>query len=221
MMWRTSTAIRSWLPRLQAHRGYWIDGNQQNSLKSVEAAYHKNYKMAEFDVRLTKDDVVILFHDEKYQGAAIDQYTFKDLIEVTAKEFPDVATLDEVLQWMHGKIISDANFDFRLNIEIKSKKLLDGRLEKKVYELIKKYNLIGRILISSFNPISLYRFRLHDPRIYRALLLTRNEESNFILNRMYFNSFILFMSFTVHNTTGTWSLAALNSRGLKSFHRRI
>ena len=96
MMWRTDTAIRSWLPRLQAHRGYWIEGHQQNSLKSVQAAYHKNYKMAEFDVRLTKDEIVVLFHDEKYQETAINQYTLQNLIGVTAKEFPDVATLDEV-----------------------------------------------------------------------------------------------------------------------------
>ena len=43
------------------------------------------------------------------------------------------------------------------------------------------------ILISSFNPLSLYRFKKMAPAIYRALLVTHDKESNFILNRMWLN----------------------------------
>ena len=119
MKWRISKEINSWLPRLQAHRGYWVEGLQQNSLKSVQGAYQKKYKMAEFDVRLTKDHTVILFHDDRYQGRPVEQYLFRDFMKATRREFPDVATLDEVLSWLSQKAADVPEFDFRLNIEIK------------------------------------------------------------------------------------------------------
>ena len=182
MKWRTNSEIHKWLPRLQAHRGYWVQGLQQNSLKSIVKAYELKYEMAEFDVRLTKDQVVVLFHDEQYQGQKLDQMNFSELKEKTKKEFPHISTLEEVLIWL-----KKSGAGFKLNIEIKSKTIFDKRLEIRVNHLIQKYSTTELVLISSFNPFSLYRFRKMSPKIYRALLLTNDEGSNFILNRMWLN----------------------------------
>lgn len=51
------------LPEWQAHRGYWKEGAPQNTLESLKAARAAGAPMAEFDVRVTKDRVVVLFHD--------------------------------------------------------------------------------------------------------------------------------------------------------------
>src|SRR3954468_11043895 len=56
---------QSWRwPRLQSHRGYWLEGQAENSLASLEAAKLKGFEMAEFDVRLSIDGVAVLSHDK-------------------------------------------------------------------------------------------------------------------------------------------------------------
>ncbi len=187
MRWRKDSQIHNWLPRLQAHRGYWVEGLQQNSLKSIQKAFELKFEMAEFDVRITKDDVVVLFHDESYQGKPLHQMTFEEFKIKSADEYPDTVTLENVLGWLKDLKKQNIQRDFKLNIEIKSKKIFSSRLEFQVNRLIEKFQLAHSVLISSFNPFSLYRFRKMAPQIYRALLLTNDKESNFILNQMWFN----------------------------------
>lgn len=187
MFWRSGTSIREWLPRLQAHRGYWFEGLQQNSLGSVKEAFKRGYKMAEFDVRLTSDQVAVLFHDEKYQDLSLFRSTYDNFKTAIAKEFPELSCLEDVFIWMKTEIQKAKLFDFKLNIEIKSNKIFESRLEDQILKLIEKHDLIDRILISSFNPFTLFRVRKFDSRIWRALLITHSEESNFLLNKMLFN----------------------------------
>lgn len=187
MFWSQSSAIRSWLPRLQSHRGYWVEGLQQNSLSSIQEAYKRGFLICEFDVRLTRDQAVVLFHDEKYNGHFVEKTEYDDFKNLIHVEFPQLSKLEEVFDWMRVCRQKDANFFFKLNIEIKSNKIFDDRLEKKVCELIEKFELADQILISSFNPFSLFRIRLWQPRVFRALLVTHEQESNFLLNHFVFN----------------------------------
>ncbi len=143
--------------------------------------------MAEFDVRLTSDNVAVLFHDEKFQDRYLSETMFDDFKKLIASEFTDLSKLEEVFEWMISEKKRNKNFDFKLNIEIKSKKIKDERLEIEVFRLIKKFKLGDQILISSFNPFTLYRSRKFDPNIWRALLVTHGEESNFLLKSMLLN----------------------------------
>lgn len=166
--WTLDPHIRTWLPKLQSHRGYWVKGLQQNSLQSIQAAKSSGYEMVEFDVRVTRDGQIILFHDDRFKKRKIQNTTLKNLREQT-----QITTLEELLQWFAG--VSE----FKLNIEIKSKALLQSDLELKICGLLKKYGVENRVLISSFNPLSLYRVKKLNPSIYRALLLTfKKEEGN-------------------------------------------
>jgi glycerophosphoryl diester phosphodiesterase len=184
MFWSRDLKIKKWLPQLQSHRGYWVEGLMQNSLGSIRRAYEQNYQMVEFDVRLTRDNVVVLFHDESFENRKIEL-----LYRV---ELPHLNTLEEVFYWFtkqREKI--DAGFHFKLNIEIKSKKLFNGDLEKEVFRLIEKYQMNRFVLISSFNPFSLFRFKRYDSSIYRAFLLSTESETGaltqFLLKKFTFN----------------------------------
>ena len=185
MKWRLDSEIQNWLPRLQAHRGYWVEGLQQNSLKSIQKAFELKFEMAEFDVRLTKDAVVVLFHDSKFHGQSIGQLTYQDLKNKTQKDYPDLVTLEQVLAWLSDLKKQNVHRNFKLNIEIKSNKILNARLEAETLRLIEKFDLSNSILISSFNPFSLYRFKKMAPIIYRARLLTNDKDSNFILRSSF------------------------------------
>ena len=124
--------------------------------------------MAEFDVRRTAEGELILFHDDYHEDTLIRKSTLQSL-----RERIPITTLEELFIWF-SKVPN-----FKLNLEIKSKSLFNPEMERRICGLIHKYALESRILISSFNPLSLYRVKNLNPAIYRALLLTyKKEEGN-------------------------------------------
>lgn len=173
---------RNYIPKLQSHRGFRNTPNpiRENTLESIRKSYELGYEMVEFDVRLTRDRKVVLFHDETIQGKQVSRLTLKNL---RLKENVDL--LEDVLVWFVESKIKN----FKLNIEIKSK-VLNGILEKEVFKLISRYKLNHEILISSFNPISLAYFRSFDAKIFRSLLLTNEKHpgNNFFIQKMVFNT---------------------------------
>lgn len=179
------------LPKVQSHRGYCqFDKNntaqtqiRENTLKSIQRAHELNYNMVEFDVRLTKDKKVILFHDDHFLNNNVPQKistTFYSDIDDVLR----VDLLEEVFGWYQKA----KPINFKLNIEIKSK-VVSGHLESATYALIKKYKMQNSILISSFNPISLAYFHAFDSEIFRSLLLSFEKEhgNNIFIKNMTLN----------------------------------
>lgn len=136
------------------------------------------YQMAEFDVRLTFDDVVILFHDNHFKNKIINRTSYQELNSLTS-----ITTLEELMIWF-----AKAE-NFKLNIEIKSRDILNYKLEMKVCEIIKKFNVENRVLVSSFNPLSLFKIRIFCSSVRRALLLTFKKEggNNIFIKSLVFN----------------------------------
>lgn len=176
MNWTEDSKIRTWLPKVQAHRGYWFEGERQNSLASIQAAFSRRYEMVEFDVRLTKDLEVVLFHDESFQAERIKNITLERLRTLTP-----ITKLEDVFEWLKEQ----NQTKLKLNVELKTAAIFKFTLEKKVLALVKKYDLINQIIISSFNPFSLARIRWFEPTIYRALIQTLEKYS---LNRWFIRS---------------------------------
>ena len=184
LFWQDSSDLKAWLPRIQCHRGYCQTGLPENTLQSIQKAVQLGFKMVEFDVRLTADSQVILFHDDtiliRGHSTAISELTLRSL-----KEIVNVNELEQIFAWLM-KLKSP---EIKLNIEIKSSEIFNSILEKKVVELIHRYQLQSQIIISSFNPLSLSRIRFLDSSIYRALLLTleKSPKNRWYLKKMVFN----------------------------------
>jgi glycerophosphoryl diester phosphodiesterase len=68
-------------PQIIAHRGYWDKlGSATNSLSSLKNAIDMNGVYgSEFDVHITKDGVLVVNHDDSYQGVAIHTSNYEDL----------------------------------------------------------------------------------------------------------------------------------------------
>lgn len=171
-------------PQLQSHRGY-VDGkNTENTIESIQRSYDLGYEMVEFDVHMTFDRHVILFHDPFFKVGRL-----KKIIQNTTlaeiKKSQSVTTLKELFDWFSLK----TNLHFKLNIEIKSKNIMQFELEKEVLALIQKYKLEKRIIISSFNPFTLSYFNAFAPQIFRAFLLTyeRKLHNNVFVKRGLLN----------------------------------
>src|SRR5690606_32900480 len=69
------------------HRGAWkVDGLPQNSIASLHRAIELGCAGTEFDVHLTKDDVLVVNHDNDFYGIDIATATYAELL---AKKHPN------------------------------------------------------------------------------------------------------------------------------------
>ena len=86
------------LPKVIAHRGYWkTPSSAQNSLRALELADSIGVYGSEFDVWLTKDDVLIVNHDAVINGMDIESSSSKMLLKQKLKNGETVPTLDAFL----------------------------------------------------------------------------------------------------------------------------
>lgn len=153
------------VPARQAHRGYWLGGKQENTLGAFIAAKDQGSEMIELDVRLTRDQQVVVFHDQDLQRLAgseirVEQLTYPELLQ----KLPLVPLLAQVL--------THPGVPQKVNIELKTDKLIDDPLERKAWQVVQSCRAQGRVLFSSFNPFSLWRLSLHTSEVPLALLVS-------------------------------------------------
>lgn len=81
-----------------AHRGAWkTKGLPQNSIASLQEAVRLGCAGTEFDVHITKDDVLVVNHDPDFYGIDIASSTYEELL---AKKHPNgelISTAEEYL----------------------------------------------------------------------------------------------------------------------------
>lgn len=161
-----------------AHRGFHNTSDApENSLKAFEYALEHGFAI-EFDVHLSKENIPVVFHDEKLErmtgsGGKISNYTLTSLKELklngTNEQIP---TLSEVLDFVDGRV--------PLIIEIKNSSH-DGLIEAQVMKLLIHYK--GEYTIQSFNPLTLKWLREHYPDLVLGLLVTndlKNSKLSFV-----------------------------------------
>ena len=175
----------SWLKEgMVYHRGKHNGIIKENTIKAFEEAI-KDDLAIEYDVRLTKDNKVVVCHDDSLKRVFgvdknISECTYEEVKEYSNNEVP---LFEDVLKLVDNNI--------GMVIEVKSTRV--GKLEETVYNILKKYN--GRYVIESFNPFSLRYFKKKDSSIIRGQLSYnyKNSKYNFIfkafLRKMWFNIF--------------------------------
>lgn len=168
-----------------AHRG--IHNNKtiyENTLESFELAIKQDLAI-ELDIRLTKDNQIIVFHDNNTkritkQNKIVEKNTYKEL---NNQDIIHIPLLNEVLKLVDGKV--------PLLIEIKPT-TNTGELETKLMELLKDYK--GKYAIQSFSPKVLYWFKRNYPKVLRGQLshkYTKQKLSSlkkYILSNMLLNN---------------------------------
>lgn len=114
-----------------AHRGLVNNGYKENTIDAFKAAINSSkYIGFELDVRETKDQEFIVYHNLTYKGKLIKNILLKDIEK-------NIPKLEDVLKLETDKIIMIEIKDFNLNY-------------KKLSKLLNKYNF-KKIYISSFN----------------------------------------------------------------------
>jgi glycerophosphoryl diester phosphodiesterase len=144
---------------------------KENTINSFKKAMALGADMIEFDVRRTKDNVFIVYHDGFIQGKLIKELTYKEISKIARDRGFDLPTLEKVLKWSRGRI--------KLDVELK-----EEGYEKGIVELLSKYLKEDQFVITSFNDSSLKSIKDNYPDIkvglllgkFRAPLLTRISE---------------------------------------------
>lgn len=100
--------------RIIAHRGYWkSEGSAQNSIVSLKKAAEARVYGSEFDVQLTKDQNVVVNHDDTIEGLMISDATYAELKDIRLNNGERISTLDDYLE--AGKALPN----IKLILEIK------------------------------------------------------------------------------------------------------
>ena len=149
-----------------AHRGLHGNGVPENSLAAFELAAKNGYGI-ELDVQLSRDGVVMVFHDYTLNRVTgVD----KKLCDLDAAELGKITlsgtdqtipTFTEVLQLVDGRV--------PLLVELKGEDL-NVSLCKKVADILLAYK--GEYCIESFNPLLVMEMKKHLPHVCRGQLYT-------------------------------------------------
>lgn len=115
-LYRFLTYDETRYPLVSAHRGGPTEGFPENAIETFENSYRQQPVIIECDVRLTKDSVLVLIHDETLErtttgSGKVADFTWTELRKLRLKD-PNgqvtayrIPSLDQALQWGKGKVI--------------------------------------------------------------------------------------------------------------------
>ena len=162
--------------RIIAHKG--LSGfYPENIMLAFKKCLNLNIYGIELDVQKTKDNQIVVIHDEKvdrtFNGTGyIKDMTLSELQSLNSnfKNYENnkdckIPTLKEVLTLFKPT-------DFIINIELKNNKIKYKNLEEDVINLVKELKMERRVIISSFRMKSLNKVKDLCPKITRSYLIS-------------------------------------------------
>lgn len=147
----------------------------ENTMLAFEKAIEMGCDGIETDVQMTADGVLVLIHDENLKRTTgvdgwVKDYNFEDLRKLNAanyhsthKEFQYIPTAEELLKLAKEK-------DIIINFEIKTGIVFYEGIEKKLIDLVNKYHMKHKVIISSFNHYALIECKKLDKEMRTAIL---------------------------------------------------
>ncbi|MBN2720501.1 MAG: glycerophosphodiester phosphodiesterase [Proteobacteria bacterium] len=93
-------------PLILAHRGASFY-HKENTLESFEAAIAMGSDMIEFDVRRSRDGILLVHHDPDFDGVKILDLTMEEILERSGSAGYKAPALSEVLLLCRGKVVLD------------------------------------------------------------------------------------------------------------------
>lgn len=139
-------------PKVVAHRGYWNcpeAGYAKNSLAAFRCALEEGFWGSEFDVNITKDGRLVVYHDAKAEGLEFNTHDFKDFSSIrlaNGEPIPEIdAFLKLALEYPGTRLIYE--------LKSQSSKEFDRKLVDITKAKLEEYGLLdpSRVTFISFN----------------------------------------------------------------------
>lgn len=174
-------------PLILAHRGASAYA-PENTIAAFRLARELGADGIELDVQLTRDKVPIVIHDDTVDRTTdghgrVCDLTIAEIAQLDAgswktedyrgEPIPTLAQVfDALSDWLKPVGRERAGL---INVELKTEWILTDGLEREVLNLIARYGIQERIVLSSFSPLSLYRAKKINPRLRRGMLYDPSE----------------------------------------------
>jgi glycerophosphoryl diester phosphodiesterase len=171
--YRGSLVVRPARPLIFAHRGFG-DHAPDNSLYAVERAFDAGMDGVDVDGQLTRDGEVVVFHDlsvDRLTSATgrVRDKTLKEMLalDLGPKYDPPIGgafvrTFEDFVREAKGR--------GTLMVELKVPSAASTGMEERAVALIRKHAAHDNVVLSSFNPVVLYRVKRLDPGVRTALI---------------------------------------------------
>ena len=169
------------LPKLIGHRGV-KDLCPENTLESIAMALELGLTFVEIDVKISKDKLPILLHDDTLDrttngnGLVID-YDYENIRKLDAGKFFYKKNTNIFVPKLEDTLNLCINNNVNLNIELKPNKNFEKENTLQIYELTKNIHQID-IFFSSFDMISILEISKLYPQSFRSFLLDDFKEYN-------------------------------------------
>jgi glycerophosphoryl diester phosphodiesterase len=160
-------------PLVFAHRGFG-DHGPDNSLLAVQHALDLDMDGVDLDGQLTRDGQLVIFHD-----LSVDRLT-SGTGRVGDKTLKEMLALDLGPKYQAGMTGANVHTfeDFvravkgrgTLMVELKVPGLAPTGIEEQAVRIIEKYDAHLSVVLSSFNPLVLYRVKRLDPFVRTAFI---------------------------------------------------
>jgi glycerophosphoryl diester phosphodiesterase len=170
-------AVATVTPKVIGHRGA-AGHAPENTIASLRKAAELGAGWVEFDVKLSRDGVPVLFHDDTLDrttdgtGAVADK-TFSELKTLDAGSWYGRAFAGEPVPSLEAALTEAAALGLGCNIEIKPARGADTATARAAGETVTRTGLSVPVLFSSFSEAALTALRDAFPVLPRALLARR------------------------------------------------
>ncbi len=153
--------------KIIAHRGASGLVEFDNSMESFKKAIEIGADMVEFDVRKTKDNRLIAFHDYTLDDKSINELEYDTILEITEEKGYKVPTVEDVVMLCKDKI--------GLDIELK-----EEGYEDEIIDLVSEHLDYDQFMMKSFSDRSVDSISNHDSEVQTGLLLgVKNPDNKF------------------------------------------
>ncbi|MDX9826667.1 MAG: glycerophosphodiester phosphodiesterase family protein [Spirochaetia bacterium] len=197
-------------PLVFAHRGLsWL--YPENSMAAFRAAKKAGIPGIELDIHLSRDRRLVVFHDDTTQrivtgakgepgpnngpaGESVSGISVhRESLSIEASDYESLAGLD-IGSWkdpsfasermpLLDTVLEELGGEVYFDIEIKSRSVKDSGQEVLLADLLRRHCMEGRCIVSSFNPLSLRRFKALMPELPTAIIWSRSKELYWYLRR--------------------------------------
>jgi glycerophosphoryl diester phosphodiesterase len=157
---------------LLAHRGASADA-PENTLEAFEEAVAQGADGVELDVRRCASGEIVVCHDSALtrlagvpESVEMSPWSFLQTLDVGSSlgfKKAQIPLLSEVVEALPSH--------FLLNVELKSESVDDRGLSRAVAHYVRSTRLEDRVVISSFNPLSVVRVGRAAPELRRGYLI--------------------------------------------------
>lgn len=157
-----------------AHQGGALS-LKANTVERFEEAYQLGVDIVEMDLRLTKDGVVIIFHDEDLKPSTnckgkISDKTWEDIRQCRHFYLHPITSFEEVLNWSQGKVVINAEF-----------KTLD--VIKPAIDLVNRYQAKNWVFFQAKGDPERYQIaRTYDKDVALLFVVEDDEALNWVIN---------------------------------------